>query len=81
MSSLLLLRRITKKKGGVSILLHPSLRPNLASTKFSFNSVSLEVFGSRLHVDTVKDEPRTWFISDQATNHLSRAYLQRYMML
>ena len=41
-----------------SILLPPSLKPNLASTEFVFKSVSFEVLGSRLRVDTVRDELR-----------------------
>ena len=81
MSSLLFLRRTTKKKGGFSILLHSSLKPTLASIEFAFNSVSLEDLGSHLCVDIVRDEPRMWFISDQAANHPPRADLQKYMML
>ena len=43
--------------------LPPSLRPTVASTDLSLNSISLEVLGSYLRVDTVRDEPKTWFIS------------------
>ena len=43
--------------------LPPSLRPTLVSIELALNFVSLEVFGSCLRVDTVRDEPRTWFVS------------------
>ena len=41
----------------------PSLRPALVSIELALNFVSLEVSGSCLCVDTVRDEPRTWFVS------------------
>ena len=53
-----------------SILPHPLLKPNMASIEFAFNSISLEVLGSHLHVDTIRDEPRMWFVSSQAANTL-----------
>ena len=49
--------------------LPPSLKPTLASTQLAFNSISLEVLRSCLRVDTIRDEPRTWFVSGQVTNN------------
>ena len=37
----------------------PSLDRDLASTRTSFETVAFEVFGSTLHVDTIRGEPRT----------------------
>ena len=48
-------RFVTIKQGS----LPSSPRPTLASTKLAFNSVSLEVLGSCLRVDTVRDGPMT----------------------
>ena len=60
-----------------------SLRPTLASTKIAFISVSMEVFGYCLHVDIVRDEPRTWFVSGQATNNCQKQIFKgiRYFFL
>ena len=49
--------------------LPPSLKPILASIELALNSVSLRVLESYLRVDTIRDEPRTWFISSQAANN------------
>ena len=40
-----------------------SLDRDLASTGTLSETIALEVVGSTLHVDTVRGEPRTWFIS------------------
>ena len=40
-----------------------SLDRDLASTGTLSETVALEVFGSTLHVDIVRGEPRTWFAS------------------
>ena len=40
-----------------------SLDRDLASTKTLSETIALEVVGSTLRVDTVRGEPRTWFIS------------------
>ena len=55
--SLLFLRRTKKKKKIGEHLLHPSLKPSMASTGLAFNFVSLEVLGSHLCMVTVRDEP------------------------
>ena len=36
---------------------------DLASTETLFETVALEVVGFTLRVDTVRGEPRTWFVS------------------
>ena len=51
-----------------SYSLPSSLRLTLASKELALNSICLEVFGSFLRVDTVRDEPKTLFIYGQAAN-------------
>ena len=58
--------------------LPPLLRPTLASTELALNSISLEVYGTCLHVDIIKDEPRTWFFSGQAATTSKSRSLKVY---
>ena len=44
-------------------LLAYSLDRDLASIETLFKAVALEVVGSNIRVDTVRGEPRTWFVS------------------
>ena len=44
----------------------PSSDRDLASIGTLFETVALEVIGSTLHVDTIRDEHRTWFASIQS---------------